>query len=83
MFATPRTAGVLVGYLADRALGDPRRGHPVAAFGTAAAALESLTYRESRAAGAVHVGLLIGSLGLLGRRRNGPPGTAAGRARSR
>lgn len=65
MFATPRTAGVLVGYLADRALGDPRRGHPVAAFGTAAAALESLTYRESRAAGAVHVGLLIGSLGLL------------------
>lgn len=66
MFATPRAAGVLVGYLADRALGDPRRGHPVAAFGTAAAGLESLTYRESRAAGAVHVGLLIGSLGLLG-----------------
>lgn len=67
MFAThPRAAGVLVGYLADRALGDPRRGHPVAAFGTAAAALENLTYRESRAAGAVHVGVLIGSLGLLG-----------------
>lgn len=66
MFATPRAAGVLVGYLADRALGDPRRGHPVAAFGTAAAGLESLTYRESRAAGAVHVGLLIGSLCLTG-----------------
>lgn len=67
MFATrTRAAGVLVGYLADRALGDPRRGHPVAAFGTAAAALENLTYRESRAAGAVHVGVLIGSLGLLG-----------------
>lgn len=67
MFATrTRAAGVLAGYLVDRALGDPRRGHPVAAFGTAAAALENLTYRESRAAGAVHVGALIGSLGLLG-----------------
>lgn len=67
MFATrTRLAGVLVGYLADRALGDPRRGHPVAAFGRAAAALENLTYRESRSAGAVHVGVLIGSLGLLG-----------------
>ncbi|OBH67813.1 cobalamin biosynthesis protein [Mycobacterium intracellulare] len=75
MFATPRAAGVLVGYLADRALGDPRRGHPVAAFGTAAAGLESLTYRESRAAGAVHVGLLMASLGLLG--------TAAQRAAGR
>ncbi|MEE3754522.1 cobalamin biosynthesis protein [Mycobacterium intracellulare] len=67
MFATrTRLAGVLVGYLADRALGDPRRGHPVAAFGRAAAAWENLTYRESRSAGAVHVGVLIGSLGLLG-----------------
>ena len=67
MFTTEtRLAGVLIGYLADRALGDPRRGHPVAAFGHAAAALEGLTYRESRVAGAVHVGVLIGSLGLLG-----------------
>lgn len=67
MFATrTRLAGVLVGYLADRALGDPRRGHPVAVFGRAAAAWENLTYRESRSAGAVHVGVLIGSLGLLG-----------------
>lgn len=67
MFATEtRLTGVLIGYLADRALGDPRRGHPVAAFGQAAAALEGLTYRESRVAGAVHVGVLIGSLGLLG-----------------
>jgi adenosylcobinamide-phosphate synthase len=62
----PRAAGVLIGYLADRALGDPRRGHPVAAFGHAAAALQHLTYRDSRAAGAVHTGVLIGSLGVLG-----------------
>lgn len=67
MFAThTRLAGVLIGYLADRALGDPGRGHPVAVFGKAAAALESLTYRETRTAGAIHVGVLIGSLGVAG-----------------
>ncbi|GAB1815694.1 cobalamin biosynthesis protein [Mycobacterium sp. MUNTM1] len=61
-----RVAGVAIGYLADRALGDPRRGHPVALFGRAAAALENLTYRDSRTAGAAHAGALIGALGLLG-----------------
>lgn len=55
-----------IGYLADRALGDPRRGHPVALFGQSAAALESVTYRDSRLAGAVHVGALIPTVGLLG-----------------
>ncbi len=55
-----------IGYLADRALGDPRRGHPVALFGRAAAALEDVTYRDSRIAGAVHVGALIPAVGLLG-----------------
>lgn len=59
-------AGVAIGYLADRALGDPRRGHPVALFGRTAAALENVTYRDSRIAGAVHVGALIGAVGLLG-----------------
>ncbi|MCV7106938.1 cobalamin biosynthesis protein, partial [Mycolicibacterium chitae] len=46
-----RATGVLVGYLADLALADPRRGHPVAGFGTVAARLEGLTYRDSRIAG--------------------------------
>ena len=55
-----------IGYLADRALGDPRRGHPVALFGRTAAALEHVTYRDSRIAGTVHVGALIGAVGLLG-----------------
>lgn len=55
-------AGLLAGYLADVALGDPRRGHPVAAFGTAAAALEKATYRDSRVAGAVYVATLLGAL---------------------
>ncbi|OBI12160.1 cobalamin biosynthesis protein [Mycobacterium sp. E2462] len=61
-----RIAGVLIGYLADLAFADPRRGHPVAVYGRAAAALEGVTYRDDRAAGAVHVGVLVGALGLLG-----------------
>jgi adenosylcobinamide-phosphate synthase len=59
-------AGVLVGYLADLALGDPKRGHPVALFGQAAAALERVTYRDSKVAGAAQVGLMVGAVGLLG-----------------
>jgi adenosylcobinamide-phosphate synthase len=69
MFASRRRArivGVLVGYLADLALGDPQRGHPVAVFGRAAATLEQLTYRDDRAAGAVHVGVLVGGVGVFG-----------------
>ena len=69
MFATtPRTriVGVLGGYLADLALGDPKRGHPVAVFGHAAAKLEQVTYRDNRTAGVLHVGLLVGAVGLLG-----------------
>lgn len=67
MFATQtRAAGVLAGYAADVALGDPERGHPVALFGQAAAAAERVTYRDSRAAGVLHVGLLVGAVGLLG-----------------
>lgn len=84
MLATrTRLAGVLAGYLADVALGDPVRGHPVAAFGRAAAGLEQLTYRDSRAAGAVHVGALVGAVGLLGAAlqrtadRAGPPWSIA------
>ena len=57
--------GIAGGYLADVALGDPRRGHPVAAFGSTAVALERLTYRDSRIAGAAHVGLLVGAVAGL------------------
>ena len=57
---------MLAGYLADLALGDPERGHPVAVFGQAAARLERVTYRDSRIAGVVHVGLLVGAVGVLG-----------------
>jgi adenosylcobinamide-phosphate synthase len=59
-------AGVLAGYLADLALGDPKRGHPVALFGRAAAGLERLTYRDTRAAGALHTGLMVGAVTVVG-----------------
>ncbi|HNM83266.1 MAG TPA: CobD/CbiB family cobalamin biosynthesis protein, partial [Mycobacterium sp.] len=54
-----RVAGILLGYATDLAFADPRRGHPVAGFGSASAALERVTYRDSRIAGAVHVALLL------------------------
>ncbi len=57
-----RAAGVLIGYLSDVAFADPRRGHPVAGFGTAAAQLERLTYRDSRAAGAAHTAVLLAAV---------------------
>ena len=58
--------GVLLGYLADLVLGDPRAGHPVAGFGAAASALERVTYRDSRTAGAVYVAVLVGAASLVG-----------------
>lgn len=81
MFATRgRIVGVLAGYLADLALSDPRRGHPVALFGQAAATLERVTYRDTKLAGALHVGLMVGAVTLLGAaapRRSRPWTTAA------
>jgi len=53
-------AAALAGYAADRALGDPARFHPVAAFGAIAAAFESRLWRPSRPAGAAYTALLVG-----------------------
>src|SRR3954447_9395382 len=50
----PTAAGLALGAAADLALGDPRRGHPVAGFGTAAAALERRVWRDSRPTGAAY-----------------------------
>lgn len=62
----PRAVGIAAGYAADRVFGDPRRGHPVALFGGAAAALERRTYADDCAAGALHTAALLGTLSLLG-----------------
>jgi adenosylcobinamide-phosphate synthase len=61
-----QAAGVAAGYLADLLFADPPRGHPVALFGRAAAAVERRTYSDSRWAGAVHTGVLLAALGALG-----------------
>jgi adenosylcobinamide-phosphate synthase len=62
----PSAVGLAVGYLADRVLGDPRRGHPVAGFGLAASSLETRCYADRRAAGMVHTGALVGAATALG-----------------
>ncbi|WP_231502662.1 cobalamin biosynthesis protein [Blastococcus sp. URHD0036] len=59
-------AGLALGAAADLLLADPRRLHPVAGFGTAAAALERLTYRDSRMAGAGYAAVLVGTAGAAG-----------------
>jgi adenosylcobinamide-phosphate synthase len=43
----------------DALFGDPRRGHPVAAFGRAAAALEARDYADSRRRGAAHAATCV------------------------
>lgn len=61
-----RAAGIAAGYSADSIFGDPRRGHPVAGFGGGAAALERLSYADSRVAGIAHTGLLLAALAAVG-----------------
>ncbi|WP_159233989.1 cobalamin biosynthesis protein [Mycolicibacterium vanbaalenii] len=66
-----RAAGIAAGVAADAVFGDPRRGHPVALFGSGAAALERHSYSDDRVAGVVHTaGLLVAvaTLGILGER---------------
>ncbi|MBT2504360.1 cobalamin biosynthesis protein [Streptomyces sp. ISL-98] len=52
--------GATAGLIGDLVLGDPRRAHPVAAFGRAAGAVESLLWRDHRGWGAVHTLLCAG-----------------------
>ncbi|MGY1543725.1 cobalamin biosynthesis protein [Streptomyces sp. MN6] len=52
--------GAAAGLLGDLLLGDPRRGHPVAAFGRAAAAVERVLWRDDRGRGAVHTAVCVG-----------------------
>ncbi|GAA3822819.1 cobalamin biosynthesis protein [Nocardioides panacisoli] len=61
-----RALGLLLGYAADRLLADPRRGHPVAGFGSVAAALERRWWRDTRPAGVRYVAVLVGGAVVLG-----------------
>ncbi|MBE1484543.1 cobalamin biosynthesis protein [Plantactinospora soyae] len=53
-------AGLAAGYALDALLGDPRRGHPVAGFGTLAGALERRIYQPRRSAGVAYTALAVG-----------------------
>ena len=61
-----RALGLALGWVADRALGDPRRWHPVAGFGAAAAALERQIYAPRRSNGVAHVAVLVGATAAAG-----------------
>ncbi|CAM5567094.1 Cobalamin biosynthesis protein CobD OS=Streptomyces alboniger OX=132473 GN=cobD PE=3 SV=1 [Streptomyces alboniger] len=52
--------GAAAGFLGDLLLGDPRRGHPVAAFGRAAGAVERVLWRDHRGWGALHTVVCAG-----------------------
>lgn len=62
-----RPLGLVLGFAADRALGDPRRFHPVAGFGRVATALERAGYADRRSNGVRHVAVLVGGAVALGR----------------
>ena len=77
----PLAAGLAVGVALDALLGDPRRGHPVAAFGRAAAALEARDYADSRLRGTAHAAACVLAVAapavLLHRRTRGRPASQA------
>lgn len=62
----PVALGLALGGVADLALGDPRRGHPVAAFGSWAAAVETRLHRDSRAAGVLTEVVVLAPVVALG-----------------
>jgi adenosylcobinamide-phosphate synthase len=61
-----RAAGIALGVLADALVGDPRRAHPVAAFGRWAGALERAGYAPSRVRGAGFAAVAVAGPVLLG-----------------
>ncbi|RII18549.1 cobalamin biosynthesis protein [Streptomyces sp. YIM 130001] len=52
--------GATAGLLGDLLFGDPRRMHPVAAFGRAAGAVERVLWRDHRGWGALHTAVCAG-----------------------
>ncbi|WP_329069584.1 cobalamin biosynthesis protein [Streptomyces sp. NBC_01429] len=74
--------GATAGLLADLLFADPRRGHPVAAFGRAAGAVERVLWRDHRGWGALYTvvcaGGAAGAAALAARAvRHRPPAAAA------
>lgn len=66
-----RALGLVLGVGLDLLLADPRRGHPVAAFGRSATALESRIWADDRARGAVYAAACLAAaigFGVVGQR---------------
>ncbi|MFI6643531.1 cobalamin biosynthesis protein [Streptomyces sp. NPDC050504] len=74
--------GAAAGFAADLVFADPRRAHPVAAFGRAAAAVESALWRDHRGRGALHTAVCVGgaaaaaALAARAARRSAPASVA-------
>jgi adenosylcobinamide-phosphate synthase len=61
-----RAWGLLLGFAADRAFGDPRHFHPVAGFGALAGVVERRWYADSRPRGAAYAAVLVGGATVAG-----------------
>ncbi|WP_301546678.1 cobalamin biosynthesis protein [Gordonia sp. X0973] len=59
-------APIVLAALADSAVGDPRRWHPVAGFGRGAAALERAWWAPSRLRGACYAAVCVGFAAVAG-----------------
>ncbi len=62
----PTAVGIAGGLGLDALLADPRRGHPVAAFGSLAGRADVLLHKDSLVVGTVYALGLSGGAGLLG-----------------
>lgn len=61
-----RAIGLVLGFAADRVLGDPARHHPVAGFGRVAGDLERRMWADDRRTGAAYTAILVGGTGAAG-----------------
>lgn len=72
--------GLVLGFVADRLLGDPSRLHPVAGFGQSAARLEKVLWTPQRSRGALAVAAAVAppmTLGVVAQRLPPPWRTVA------
>jgi len=60
-----RAVGIALGFLLDAAVGDPRRGHPVAGFGSAFSAVERRFWADSRRRGLACTVAAVGSVAVV------------------
>jgi adenosylcobinamide-phosphate synthase len=61
-----RAVGLAAGFAADRLIGDPATGHPVAAFGRFAHDVEQRIWADDVVTGAAYTAVLVGSVGVAG-----------------